>query len=104
MDKLLNFIAAIEDRFENYHVSVSPLENGNDMDVLIYVSEILRQDTGVTSAFNIYELDEFRNEFEEIEVRTGINEDVARLGKGVNGSTRVDSDFMEHWVEFRVKA
>lgn len=102
MDKLLNLVSAIQDEFSDYHVSVSAMP-GTDYDYMLTSRKIYKKDSNVTHAFNLYELDDFRNEFDKFDVRTGVNEDVADIGAGVNARSGVDAGLAQHWVEFRVK-
>lgn len=102
MDKLLNLVAAMEEEFDDYYVSVSPLPDP-EFDVLVVSRKIYEIDSNVTHAFNLSELDEFRREFDRFEVRTGVMEDIADVGAGVALSEYAGDGLGQHWVEIRVK-
>lgn len=102
MDKLLNFVAALEEHFEDYHVAVTP-KAGEGYDFLVTCRQIYEIDSSVTHAFNLYKVDEFRDEFDKIDIRTGVNEDFPEAGSGMTASQPVDTGLGQHWVSFRVK-
>lgn len=102
MDKLLNFVAALEEEFNDYRVAVSPISE-EDFDFVVTCRQIYEIDSGVTHAYNLYKIDDFRNEFDRITTRTGVNEDVPEIGSGTNAKGFAGEGLAQHWVEFKVR-
>ena len=95
-DRLLNLVSAIEENLDVYGTDISTLSYTSDYDYLLTIEQFYELDSYSTNAFDLGFLPEHRGEFEDVDVRTGVNEDGIPLKS-------FGDDVGRHWIELRVK-